>query len=332
MAHIYAKAYINIAASGSSNSLGSCFLPRLPQASLPFKDSHGNPAGSVVVSANLKLFRDTVREGPLGRQGWVQQERLLSRQCLYYTNDQLYWQCASAQLAESGYFENGIVADWTSHREIENNRDWEQRVEDYSTCLLTMLDDKLPALSGLASMFAIKSGFRYAAGLWEEHLDTSLQWKTNINKSCRAAKYRAPSWSWASIDRPVFFIASTPGPIGYDTRRLENIAVEIEPLGVDPFGKIQRARLILVGKLKPVKCVFSDPYKRPENPKIFDDEKLIGESQLDQFQSIDRPVYCLQMARKYENNTIPRWHQNMLLLQPAGGWNEYRRIGMGHLL
>lgn len=43
-----------------------------------------------------------VHEAPLGRRGWVLQERILSLRAIYFSSDQLFWECTEethAQLA-----------------------------------------------------------------------------------------------------------------------------------------------------------------------------------------------------------------------------------------
>ena len=97
---------------------------------------------------------------------------------------------------------------------------WYELVEDYSTRCLTKENDKLPALSGLASKF--KDHFpagKYLAELWSSHLPSALLRKTigdhssPRERSRRAASYIAPGWSWASIGCG----------ITYESQRLEPV-------------------------------------------------------------------------------------------------------------
>lgn len=48
---------------------------------------------------------------------------------------------------------------------------------------------------------------QYLAGLWQEHIPEQLNWRINPDVrtySCQALEYRAPTWSWTSIDGPIF--------------------------------------------------------------------------------------------------------------------------------
>ncbi len=113
-------------------------------------------------------------------------------------------------------------------------------MQDYCQRELTYGKDKLIALSGLAHYYYEHEGHsgsshknykgekqgKYAAGLWEADMPSALLWRTHqyppgmtqaINASPRQppqrpSEYRAPSWSWASVD----------GHISYDSQMLEN--------------------------------------------------------------------------------------------------------------
>lgn len=62
--------------------------------------------------------------------------------------------------------------------------------------------DKLTALSGIAEQFHAKLQCGYLAGLWRDHLLRGLQWSVaDGNKAWRGLPYRAPTWSWASLDK-----------------------------------------------------------------------------------------------------------------------------------
>ena len=91
---------------------------------------------------------------------------------------------------------------------------------------LTKGTDKLVALSGLAHNYYEREGKsgvshkdymggsrgKYAAGLWEADMPSALLWRSRSAQ--RPFQYRAPSWSWASVD----------GPISYDGQMLESEA------------------------------------------------------------------------------------------------------------
>jgi hypothetical protein len=84
-------------------------------------------------------------------------------------------------------------------------------VKSYTSRRLTYPSDKLVAISGLAaSTTQAKRGAEYLAGLWDESILLDLLWQAMPGASKEPLAYprtvsRAPSWSWASIDRGVSY-------------------------------------------------------------------------------------------------------------------------------
>jgi len=76
---------------------------------------------------------------------------------------------------------------------------WYDKVSIYSKRSLTFPADKLPAMAGLASRVRSITNDEYFAGHWRYQLERSLFWNAS-DKACRPKTYRAPSWSWASME------------------------------------------------------------------------------------------------------------------------------------
>lgn len=73
---------------------------------------------------------------------------------------------------------------------------WHEMAEDYSRCLLTVCDDKLPAISGLAAALQPLLGSESVAGLWRRILWIDLLWRRADEVDARgdvSVPYRAPS-------------------------------------------------------------------------------------------------------------------------------------------
>ncbi|KAK3489515.1 HET-domain-containing protein [Neurospora hispaniola] len=180
---------------------------------------------------NASMYNSEITNSPLNLRAWVVQERVLSRRHLFMTCNQLWWECHDMFACEVfpevfphfGYGEwervqyyalNGHGHHSVYGRDME--RLWEHLVKRYSRCNLTYLYDKLPALSGLAQAFSIiqSQDFsldknHYLAGIWRPHLPQALGWYTKSNEKSgqvrryRPHPYRAPSWSWVSVEGPV---------------------------------------------------------------------------------------------------------------------------------
>ena len=116
---------------------------------------------------------------------------------------------------------------------------------------LTKESDRLPALSGLASTIVKATEDTYLAGLWENDIILGLQWynmqgEKDGNKSYLPPAYRAPTWSWASIECPSldFTLRGIREEYIIHANLLET---RISPLGKDPLGEVSQGDITLRG-------------------------------------------------------------------------------------
>lgn len=112
---------------------------------------------------------------------------------------------------------------------------WSQVVRIYTAANLTFIQDKFPAISGVARESQEMTGSTYLAGMWKEHdLEAHLCWST-VSQQLRPT-WRAPTWSWMSVDGAVSY--------GSDNRHgfRENLAhildVDMKFATEDLFGEI----------------------------------------------------------------------------------------------
>jgi hypothetical protein len=132
------------------------------------------------------------------------------------------------------------------------DRGWLAVVEEYSQRKLTKDSDKLPALSGLASFIANHTNDEYYAGLWRDHILEDLHWRVYVREEVRITcthdnpvygrtlcsvvaptTYRAPSWSWASLDSHIKFI-----PLDFSRIIADFIIAHTTPAEEDPFAAV----------------------------------------------------------------------------------------------
>ncbi|KAF5646153.1 tol [Fusarium sp. NRRL 52700] len=77
---------------------------------------------------------------------------------------------------------------------------WYEMVTSYSVRNLTNDSDKMMAIAGVAYFIQQNTGFKYAAGLWEQTLPFNLLWVVESGVKKRPPGRSVPSWSWASVD------------------------------------------------------------------------------------------------------------------------------------
>ena len=125
------------------------------------------------------------------------------------------------------------------------------RVDMYFKTNLTFrTKDKLVAISGVAKRLGLPKD-EYRAGLWKPGLAKQLQWvvatKASRPQGCRGSEYRAPSWSWASIDGPV--ITGSPRHSNYDDVCVDILDEVGVPLGSYLTGRVAGGSIRLEGML-----------------------------------------------------------------------------------
>jgi hypothetical protein len=89
--------------------------------------------------------------------------------------------------------------------QIDYRSGWIEIIEEYSSRNLTVVEDKLPALMGLASKFQALTRFTYVAGLWKEQLLSDLVWQRNSRSLESPSTYLGPTFSWVSVPGPINF-------------------------------------------------------------------------------------------------------------------------------
>jgi hypothetical protein len=211
-------------------------------------------------------------------------------------------------------------------------------LEAYTRCNLTKSGDKLPALAGLANAFSRRSGFRYAAGFWEEDLEVGLLWKSfSPNDTRIPPKYRAPSWSWAALDTKVKYLRNMQKAcISY--RLVQNLRLQSLYDSEDIFAQVaQASKLLLTGRPKNI-VLFADFESGIAYPwKLMDGQHHIGHAVTDNYYppgaTIDFETCCLPILKlitgKTADNRTNTFEIHVLILTPMDERNTYQRIGIG---
>ena len=211
---------------------------------------------------------------------------MLSRRLLHFCKNKIYFECRAIIASEENELSQrlsptGVATDSTStlcllpldvnrqkkllEQDIEGSLTpvspkesfelrWETILQQYSRRQLTYPSDKLPALSGLASHYARLTDNGYLAGLWREDLAQLLLWSLDPQIAPRPLppQYRAPSWSWASLDGQVLM------PISRSSKppSLRVLEASTKPSGLDPLGAVQSGHLKVSGLMLKIDYVL----------------------------------------------------------------------------
>lgn len=169
---------------------------------------------------------------PCLQRGWMYQELFLSPRIVFFLRNEIAWQCQDhtecqcSPSQEVRVWEPGMQTNTFEltrvyeklrilngvRRVIQAQQTfspsdaaayWWSHIYQYTRCQLSEPTDKLPAIQGLATRMApeLRLG-SYIAGMWEKSLIFDLGWWSSP-RGTRPAAWRAPTWSWASIDGKV---------------------------------------------------------------------------------------------------------------------------------
>jgi len=223
MTNVYGEAVLNVAAVGAADGSVGCFFERSKTWRCQAKIS--TERQQKMLEFFPFHFQKLLTETPLASRGWALQDRILPRRTVFFGQTQVFWECNELQACE--IFPNRYPPEIRPEKLWPiTTKGWKNIVASYSRCSITFSRDKLVALPGLARLMQQESGIEYVAGLWRKNLESQLRWQRTHSPGTieRPAVYRAPSWSWASIDGRVI-IPKRSDPSELASHEILNVTV-----------------------------------------------------------------------------------------------------------
>lgn len=281
---VYSHSLVNIAAARAESGADGAFTSRSETYLRPCHVSWKRPVGVPNTAADPfwtirraeRHQSQSLRTSPLYTRGWVVQERFLAPRVLHFGKDRIYWECAGIGLVEESFPtgfktscpEYDTNVSWafdlidktpqTEHGESLTQSDfhwiwsrWQDVINGYTGCDLSFPDkDILYAIAGIAEKFGQHFDHQYVAGLFHQHLPFDLLWQ---NKGERSEDYRAPTWSWASIDGQVHFTVEDCPYCDTCCNRFATVKdVRVDLVNEKMvYGPVSQAKLMLTGYLWP---------------------------------------------------------------------------------
>jgi hypothetical protein len=141
-------------------------------------------------------------------------------------------------------------------------QEWQELMSQYSRCELTYPKDKLIALEGIGRIKMMgRPDDIYVAGMWKSTALYDLPWwRWNEDRTqfpINATSFRAPSWSWASVDGEIQF-PLLPGIFS----RVEECYADVKKLvghSMDQNGNIvDRGEIQIEGLCLPLRAQWQD--------------------------------------------------------------------------
>jgi hypothetical protein len=266
MSTVYRGSHINIAAAAAINGNGGCFQEKLVNYVGKVRaETKANACTKLYDFVEAYEYERAVPELHLASRAWVLQERLLAPRTLHFGRKDLFWECKTKDACESFPEKLPDLWYWKYSQEKQPlDTSWHTIVEIYTRCNLTYGSDKLVAISGIAREIQGKSKDQYLAGLWSRQMEIQLCWIAESRWEPRPKTYRAPSWSWASLDCACHY--NYLKLLHCSTLYAHVLDAHVVPSGLNSFGQVCAGVLklgftaMLQGELRTTKQFSKDGY------------------------------------------------------------------------
>lgn len=233
MHSVYSNSDCNICATSASDSSQGLFVERKPDALdpcdvwIPWLDASGT-----FRIVDVTMWKEEIGRSPLHTRAWVVQEHLLSPRQLHFGAKQVSWECLRAMSSEQypgglppeipnlEYYSRrqlhrapplpprngGMNPKWATRAPKNLLTSWTHVVQSYMNAGLSHMSDKAIAFAGIAQRFGAIMGDESVAGIWRKNAAFGLLWRVDYcrqgdgSPSWRPDVYRAPSFSWMSVE------------------------------------------------------------------------------------------------------------------------------------
>ncbi|KAF2168430.1 hypothetical protein M409DRAFT_53110 [Zasmidium cellare ATCC 36951] len=227
MGSIYRNAYATIvAASAEDSSIGiSALYPSSRRAEAPQRMKSQHNAFSLLPSR--PQLEGLVESCKWSSRAWTFQERLLSKRCIFFFEDEVIMQCANGVLREAYQIQHthSLLFSAASLFHLSMNLTpfgWTlycSAVTDYSRRNMTVAGDRFDAFRGIFQRFCAKTKNEELNGMLcalpSDWFGTALLWtvpaghpfpKRNLHDAAGSTKL--PSWSWVGWTGPIAHVGA----------------------------------------------------------------------------------------------------------------------------
>ena len=158
-----------------------------------------SPMDSRVRVENITLYETSVQQSVLNSRAWVLQELTLAPRVVYFTAEQLVWECSEACFYQSSPWQDRsasisrlkwpplsrstCLTDSDGPSFDHDYRFWMRKVGDFTGRNLTYDSDTLPAISAIARhvQAMLEPHDEYILGLWKRYLHLHILWQLQTN-------------------------------------------------------------------------------------------------------------------------------------------------------
>lgn len=267
-------------------NLHECVLPVGPatRPSLRFSIDHWN------------LYEKLVSKSTLNSRAWVLQELVLAPRVLYFTTQQVIFECTETCCYQNSPRRNrGRLNRIKADPLIQQSRQaevkdpdmvnyifWLDKAFEYAKRTLTFESDKLQAISAIARLVQTQLQGRdeYILGLWKKYLYLHILWEHGDEPKTvdlsTIPEARRPSWSWISVTGSVTNFQATPSSI-QNTESLVKLVPRVRYANENNhFGDASSAELDATGVVAKVQLEVRWAAGLEKGKNCANDARLLG--------------------------------------------------------
>ncbi|KAK5988048.1 hypothetical protein PT974_12184 [Cladobotryum mycophilum] len=279
MGELYRNATVTIVAATSPGAKYPFLHPNLSRAQTPSHVLSGIVPGSrmqgeVTLAVEVRANRPI---HPLLTRGWALQEAMLSSRLVTFSEFEVYCECnkkGSSKRLNSGPLrlydsatlyapDRRLFSEFQYHKSVHGEKwmnaeylggVWEEMVVEFTRRNLTVADDRLAGVEGLASEMSLHLepdlSAKYVAGTWIACLPQLLLWSRSDDAkglswdkrdadgnelptqtmTQKTRSPRAPNWSWACLDCPIRFFSDSGDKYGAKASLVDTTALSQQTL------------------------------------------------------------------------------------------------------
>lgn len=284
MTLIYKNAFVTICTPSSKTTNDGFLVRHRKRVKVPFRSRVARQRWEPSIVGHYNLVASgthrnedfswpelDVNDTSWSKRGWTLQEFQMSNRVLIFGESMIHFLCRRDVQSENGYrgrYSLSRIIDTLDTYESDAYpkvyyREWDSMLEDYGHRLFTDIEDKLPAISGMAKYIADETGDEYLAGLWKSQLPSSLLWYVGSTQNDKyhiqlpdllsilysPKPYIAPSWSPIRLDAEIKQGCKTSIYFRQHTDESTVVDASVMSTGENPFGRVQGGRIRIRGRL-----------------------------------------------------------------------------------
>ncbi|RYP49459.1 hypothetical protein DL769_011068 [Monosporascus sp. CRB-8-3] len=214
MDRIYAEAALTIVAAGGDDA--NAGISGLHPGSRNIRQQTARYSSELTLLSLLPDWQGAVGGSTWNSRGWTYQERVLSRRCLFFTNDTVYFHCGRAIWGEDYHAETPLLEycapiggdsiDGGRNTGASPTKDWfdeySKVMAEYTSRDLTHATDRVRAIGGILNIYRSLYKCNFLCGIPDSYLEAGILWQPT--EALRRAvddqpngRPLFPSWSWA---------------------------------------------------------------------------------------------------------------------------------------